>query len=181
MAARELRFRDLVAASGTPEVVSLWTDPRQDPTFMKAVRENRVLTVTQPTGANKRDSGRIGFHESAHAAYFIFPQPLVRNLDSRVVGIKYNLLRQRRPGAPDRPRGPELRSAPQPRAKPESIFHFIVQRQAVLETTVQVSARTKAEAERKALHTAKQEPFDLAKAILNIRLRPGTPSKSKQP
>jgi hypothetical protein len=57
--AKEVRFSQLVTASGKPETFTLWTDPKKNSAFMKAARENRVLTIVQkPTGA-KKDSGLI--------------------------------------------------------------------------------------------------------------------------
>jgi len=42
---KTVRFGDLVRESGRPEVVTLRVDPKKDPSFSKAIKENRVLTV----------------------------------------------------------------------------------------------------------------------------------------
>jgi hypothetical protein len=42
-----IRFRDLVKTAGAPEAKSLWTDPKHDRNFMRAVKQNRVLTVVR--------------------------------------------------------------------------------------------------------------------------------------
>lgn len=44
---KEVRFAQLVAASGRPQTLTLWTDPKKNPQFMKAVKENRVVTIVQ--------------------------------------------------------------------------------------------------------------------------------------
>ena len=71
---KECRFNELVKESGHPEVVTLWTKPQQDPGFMRAVRENRVLTVVHQRP--KKDYGLIGFQLQPLAAYLVFPRPL---------------------------------------------------------------------------------------------------------
>src|SRR3982751_556830 len=92
MAGKKLRFAELVKSSGRPHVATLWGDPKKDGGFMKAVRENRVLTVNQEPTAKTKDFGTIGFHEEKSAAYFIFPQPLPESQEGHVIGIKYDLL-----------------------------------------------------------------------------------------
>jgi len=69
-----IRFRDLVRTAGSPEPKSLWTDPKKDRDFMRAVKEKRVLTVVQE--AKRSDFGELGFHQHPHAFYFVFPKPL---------------------------------------------------------------------------------------------------------
>ena len=90
MANRELRFRDLVAASGKPQVVSLWTKPEADRVFMKAVKENRVLTLIQPPTTKHKVYGIVGFQKQA--SYLVFPNPLPVKELFRVRGIKDELL-----------------------------------------------------------------------------------------
>src|SRR5947209_14440959 len=87
------RFGDLVRNSGRPEMVTMWTKPHQNSSFMKAVKNNRVLTVVQGKG-QKRDFGLIGFHEEHDALYLVFPRPLSGKPGGRVVGINYQLIEQ---------------------------------------------------------------------------------------
>src|SRR5262245_43007130 len=89
---KTVRFADLVRTSGRPQVTTLWTDPRRDRVFSKAIRETRVLTVMIENVGSKRDAGRIGFHKEKNAAYLVFPEELPRNPNARVVGIKYDQL-----------------------------------------------------------------------------------------
>src|SRR5437660_3086328 len=49
------RFGDLVRTSGRPQTVTLWTDPRKDRSFSKAVRENRVLTIIADPKSTKKE------------------------------------------------------------------------------------------------------------------------------
>ena len=92
MAAGTIRFTDLVEKSGRPDVVALWTDPKKNREFQKALRENRVLTVKQEPAGTKKDYGRIGFFQERGVSYLVFPKSLPRS-DARVVGLKYELLR----------------------------------------------------------------------------------------
>jgi hypothetical protein len=68
-----------VRNSGQPEVVTLWTDPKEDRQFLRAVNQNRVLTVIQQPGAAKRDYGEIVFKnvlKSARACFLRQPPAL---------------------------------------------------------------------------------------------------------
>src|SRR3954452_15153369 len=92
MLKRERRFRDLVAVSGKPEVVTLWASPRKDQAFVNAIKENRVLTVVQEPGSKKKDFGIVGYHKQPYAAYLVFPKPLEPERNSKIVGINYELV-----------------------------------------------------------------------------------------
>jgi hypothetical protein len=164
---KELRFGELVKKSGKPEIVSLWTDPRRDRSFMKAVKENRVLTLTQEPASKKKDFGKIGFHRTPHASYLIFPRPLPKGATPRVIGIKYRLMQQ--PRVPDPIDVSDEKIQPTKR-KPERRkpkFDVIVRRTATIETSVNVEkASNRNDAKRKALQSIKAEPFDLTKAVM---------------
>jgi len=90
MTKKELRFRDLVTASGKPEIVSLWTKPEEDRVFMKAVKQNRVLTLIQPPATKHKVYAIVGFQKQS--SYLVFPNPLPVKQPLRVVGIKDELL-----------------------------------------------------------------------------------------
>jgi hypothetical protein len=85
---KKLRFGDLVRNSGRPQVVTLWTDPRKDRGFTKAIKEDRVLTVLRQPG--KRDYGVVGFDRHPQATYIVFPRSLPAG--GHVVGMNYQLL-----------------------------------------------------------------------------------------
>jgi hypothetical protein len=166
MAGKEVRFKQLVNKSGKPEIVSLWTDPKRDRRFMKAVKEHRVLTVIQEPRTHRKDFGRPGFHPNPHASYLVFPKPLPVDQESRVIGITYDL------AADPRVIDPVPKSARSPR-KPvktarirDKAFNVILRRTGVVETSIGVRAANSKEAEKKALHMVKLEPFDGAKAVI---------------
>jgi hypothetical protein len=169
---KECRFNDLVKRSGHPEVVTLWTKPQQDRGFMKAVKENRVLTVIHQRLNNKKDYGRIGFEMQPQAAYLVFPKPLPRERDARVIGIHYELLAQSKPTIQGkRLAAPKRMAEP---AKPEkriTSFQVWVRRTAIFETTLSVVARNKKEAQHQAIETSRREPFDASRAVVTTEVK----------
>jgi hypothetical protein len=62
---KQIRFVALVKSCGKPEAVTLWTKPEENPAFMKAVRSNRVLTVTPKRVGSHSNAGEIGFYWQA--------------------------------------------------------------------------------------------------------------------
>ena len=52
---KTIRFGDLVRESGRPEAVTLWTPPKKDRSFSKAMRENRVMTVHSDPASHRKD------------------------------------------------------------------------------------------------------------------------------
>lgn len=87
---QRVRFGDLVRSSGRPRVITLWVEPEKDRVLAAAIKRNRVLTVIREPG--RRDYGLIGLHVNARASYLLFPRPLPRKPEARVVGINYQLL-----------------------------------------------------------------------------------------
>ncbi len=167
---KERRFRDLVKASGQPQVVTLWAPPQKDQAFMKAIKENRVLTVVQEPRANKKDFGIVGYHKRPHASYLVFPKPLEFDRRSRVVGISYDLVRAPKVSS-NRPKAESVAgSKPSPPPAPKS-FHIVLRRVAVLETSMTVPARNKKEAGEKALQEVNAEHFDLSKAVVRNEIK----------
>ena len=138
---------------------------------MKAVRQNRVLTIVQEPGSKKKEFGEIGFHQEPHANYFVFPKPLPKE-GAKVVGIKYDMVEE--PEPKDAVSLEDLKRAPKHREKArvekpkpvEKTFHLVVRRVAVIKTKVSVQARNKIKARERALELVKGQGFDLAKAVL---------------
>jgi len=164
---KECRFNELVKNSGHPEVVTLWTKPQKDPGFMRAVKENRVLTVIHQRLGSKKDYGLIGFQLQPQAAYLVFPKPLPPLTDARVIGIHYELLAERK--STESSRRAVRSKAPKVKRRAEKrlvSFEVLVRRTAVIETTVSVLARNKNEAREKAAATTRREPFDASRAIV---------------
>jgi len=86
------RFTKIVEAAGKPEVISLWTKPEPDKNFMKAVRENRVMSIKQETVGSSKDFGLAGFLREKNVSYLVFPKSLKKFESRRIVGIKYDLI-----------------------------------------------------------------------------------------
>ena len=174
---KTIRFGDLVRNSGRPEVVALWTDPKRDRHFTKAVRENRVVTVIQQPTSKRKDYGRIGFEQQAFASYLVFPRPLPRANDARVIGINYDLIEESavpdpvKLGAPrSKTKPPTQRQPSLPAAPKQKTFGVVVRRTAKVELAFTVRATGKSAARVEALKAAKHEPFDLAKAVFHEEL-----------
>src|ERR1044071_1035012 len=89
-----LRFSELVKRHGQPEIKTLWTKPESDASFMRAVKQDRVLTLFQEPSSKHKDSGEIGFHQKPYASYLIFPKALEESKGAKVIGIKYDLIRE---------------------------------------------------------------------------------------
>lgn len=163
MKSKIIRFSELVKRSGKPESVTLWTKPRANPSFMKAVRENRVLTIVQQTTGTKKERGQIGFHEQHAAIYLVFPKPLPKAAgDYEVIGIHYELLADaeaEQPGGKQAGKRSE-KSKPQPPPKPETTeFKVTILRTATSHIDVIVTAEDRGSAGREALEKVKRMKF----------------------
>src|SRR5437762_1955168 len=110
---KTIRFGDLVRASGRPQPVTLWTDPKKDRSFSKAVQENRVLTIHSNPASHRKEYGEIGFQREQGATYLVFPTPLPKKAASRIVGINYQLAEEPPPKdpVPSRPAAKPTREA----------------------------------------------------------------------
>lgn len=111
--AKQIRFSELVKKCGRPETVTLWTKPEANPPFMKAVRENRVLTLVLKPHGNHPDFGEIAFHQRPSALYLVFAKSLPKEPGARVVGIKYDLIEERTLNVPVK--APQTKKQPEPR------------------------------------------------------------------
>jgi hypothetical protein len=86
------RFSKIVKTVGRPVVHVLWIDPDKDPVLKKAINAKRVMTVHQGLTKAKADYGTVGFQKGVAAQILIFPKSLERFADTRVTGVKYDLL-----------------------------------------------------------------------------------------
>lgn len=174
---KQIRFNKLVQKAGKPEPMTLWTKPKDNPAFMKAIKENRIVTVFQkPTGA-KKDFGLGGFHQEQFATYLVFPKPLPKLGEVQVIGIKYDLLQEQPesrtvgkkvespkpvlkhavPGGSNAARNGVHKSETQ--QETGKTFEVKIVRTGRVETIVKVSATTISEAETNALKTVKAQDF----------------------
>lgn len=168
--AREVRFLQLVEASGKPETLALWTDPKKNLSFVKAMKENRVLTIIQKPEGNRKDVGQVGFHPQPHASYLVFPKRLPVAPDTRVIGLKYDLIAE-----PILPVSEHAKPAAKPgpaRRKPAGSakqFDVAVERVAKLKIHIAIDARNKSDAGKQALTEAEHETFEPGQAeIRNV-------------
>ena len=92
--AKQVRFAQLVKASGKPHAATLWTEPTKDPAFKKAMQENRVVTVRNVNVGAKKDRGVIGFLKAPNSTYLVFPKPLPMAEGAGVIGLKFDELAQ---------------------------------------------------------------------------------------
>jgi hypothetical protein len=183
---KTIRFGDLVKNSGRPEIVTLWGDPEKQKGFAKAIKENRVLTVIQNVGGQK-DYGLIKFDREAHAVYLVFPRPLPKGPDARVIGINYQLTdeppvtdpvdlstivppkpkpKHAPPPEPDPEPEPEPKPEPPKKEEPRS-FTITIRRTAVIEKEFTVKALTDEAAEEEALKAARKAPFKVKEAKMS--------------
>ncbi len=161
MKSNRIRFSELVKTLGPPVAETLWSKPKANGSFMKAVKENRVLTVVQkPTGTQK-DFGTIGFDLQPSASYLVFPKPLPKVAGVRVVGIKYDAVEQPKAGGL---LYAKPRKQPAQPAKPPPLdkqFEVRIQRHAVVELMERVSAANQSEAKRIALENVQARSFEI--------------------
>jgi hypothetical protein len=90
---KQARFASVVEACGRPQVAVLWSRPQKDKAFMVAVRQVRVMTITQEQSGARKDFGHVGLIREKNASYFVFPKPLTRFRNRRIVGINYDLVK----------------------------------------------------------------------------------------
>ena len=105
--AKTVRFAVVVKECGQPQPVFLWTKPEQNPDLMSAIRHNRVMTVKQETKGTRKDFGVVGFVHEKNVSYLVFPKPLNRFKGIRIIGLKYDLIKE--PGPIGRVVGPAAR------------------------------------------------------------------------
>jgi hypothetical protein len=80
----------VVEASGKPEIFLLLS--RNDPRFKKALKENRIMTLAGPARGTQTDHGKIGYNHNCRGQILLFPRSLKAFENSKVVGIRYNLI-----------------------------------------------------------------------------------------
>jgi hypothetical protein len=159
--AKQLRLSDLVRNSGRPQIVTLWTEPTKDKAFARAIKENRVLTIIQES-SKQRDYGVLGFHQHAHASYFVFPRPLPK--EGRVIGINYALVAEPEPTDPVPSKPMQPKTQKQNRKPKEKEFSIRIRQTATVEREIKVKAPDVWTAETRALESAKKKPFSLSDA-----------------
>lgn len=155
-----VRFAEVIRNAGTPGVYLPLSDPRQDANFMRAVREERVLSLKQEPTGTRKDFGTVGYLAERFVSYLVFPRSLAAFRGKRIIGIKYDVLQQADLSTPAasshkrsdskaraRDHAPARVQKPKPRPR-----HFValVRRVATTEIRLVVDALTEPEARRKA-------------------------------
>ena len=85
---KNTRFSEIVAASGKPEVYTLWRDPKSDRQLQKLIKAQRIATVLKSDAGT--DFGQVGFKVRKGATYLVFPKSLKRFENHRIIGIKWD-------------------------------------------------------------------------------------------
>ena len=86
-----VRFAEVVAKAGLPEVHTLWVKPNADRKLQSLIKGSRIMTIQQSESGT--DFGVAEFCERKGARYLAFPKSLKRFADKRIVGIKWELLK----------------------------------------------------------------------------------------
>src|SRR5687767_12887452 len=90
--AKQVRFGKLVEAGGKPEAYLPFSDPETDKAFMRAVKEERVVTLKQDPTSKRKDFGMVGYLKEKYATYLLFAKTLRAFSGQRVIGIDYGVL-----------------------------------------------------------------------------------------
>jgi hypothetical protein len=192
--AKSVRFDSLVQQLGRPAQLILWTPPEQNRAFIKAVDENRVITILQPNVGTKKDFGAVGFLKKANVAFLVFPKRIPYAPSTKVVGIKYDRIAESKPeGAvykakPNgRPRVP-LRKKPAGKSRVElshrekkrtpDVKHFRATAVLNARQTVQLKVDAHSAAEARKLFSEKmaKEKIDLNQSSISRSLKNVTTS-----
>lgn len=90
---KTVRFQNVVAKCGRPEIHLTLVEPSKDLILQTAVKAQRVMTVFQDTVGTKSDREKVGFESGSLRQFLIFPKSLRSLAGKTVVGIKYDLLK----------------------------------------------------------------------------------------
>ena len=156
------RFKELVEKCGTPEAFTPWVDPKRDPHFQSAWRENRVLSVQQNSG-NAKDFGVVGFHKDNNVAYLLFPKPLTEFEGRKVVGIAYDAVHTPPRGPVVKPSAGKKKSHQRPSPGTKS-FSVTICVTAQIEYSETVNATSSAAARQAAIKAAESRDVDWSSA-----------------
>jgi hypothetical protein len=160
---KSVRFTAVVKQCGTPTVYLPLVSPKQDKEFMRAVKENKVMTVKQEPTTKHKDFGVVGFVEEKHSTYLVFPKALAGFEDARVVGIKYDVIAEGgvSSGTSSTPAKPlKVQRVPAQKPKPTppepKQFRVRVKVTSVTEREIKVLAFTSSDAKKQAARSIKQ-------------------------
>lgn len=119
--ARPVRFRQVVARCGRPDVHLALVAPARDRILQDLQRRNRVLTIRPHHRGTGADYGVVGLFPARGAQFLVFDRSLQAFAGRRVVGIDYSLL-ENAGGAAGKARaagrGTKAPQASRPRVRP---------------------------------------------------------------
>jgi hypothetical protein len=87
---KTVRFSKVVGKSGKPEVYLLMSET--DPVFHKALEAEKILSLSKDAHGSGPEFGTVGYDQKRHGQLLLFPKSLKAFADTKVVGIKYELL-----------------------------------------------------------------------------------------
>jgi hypothetical protein len=123
---KSVRFSKVVEKSGKPEVYLLMSET--DPDFNKALEAGKIMSLSDETHGSGTEYGTVGYDKKRHGQLLMFPKSLKSFADSRIIGIKYDLLAEDHGGNQEessRPQKKETKQAkaktPKPKAKAKSV------------------------------------------------------------
>ena len=88
---KTVRFAQVVEKAGQPEVYTLWRKPEQDRHLQSLIKNHHVMTIQKSDGGT--EFGLVGFEKRKGASYLEFPKSLKRFENTRIVGIKWDLVK----------------------------------------------------------------------------------------
>ena len=88
---KTVRFTDVVAACGAPEVYTLWQKPAADRHLQSLKKNHRLMTILQSDAGT--DFGVAEFCERKGATYLAFPKSLKRFQEKRIIGVNWGLVK----------------------------------------------------------------------------------------
>ena len=175
-----MRFAEVIQKAGAPDLVYLWSDPAKNRDFQFAIRQDRVMTLHQPSVGSRKDFGVVGFHPGKGVSYLRFPKPLTEFKESRIIGIKYDLLnsppttgpRVKPKATSARPFKPYIWTASQSQVDHQQKFTVTLRFTAKEDVTTEVGADSRKAAIEAAKRQAKVPQFSaerIATKVLKVR------------
>jgi hypothetical protein len=89
---KNARFAVVAEKCGEPHTYTLWQQPRKDRHLQSEIRRDHIMTIERSESG--REFGIVGFIERQGALYLEFPKSLKRFADRRIVGIKWELVKE---------------------------------------------------------------------------------------
>jgi hypothetical protein len=89
---KQARFAEVVERCGEPHTYTLWQEPKKDRHLQSQVKQGHIMTIARTEKG--REYGMVGFFERKSALYLEFPKSLKRFADRRIVGIKWDLVKE---------------------------------------------------------------------------------------